>query len=136
MVSKFLQILGLQPRILEFQNFFSINRSIFLTVGQNNFGNKIPYFLTSIGGAGVKKLCETFFEIHIWHFQKTSNLLSHETWQIEDYSVVINKLVLLTRCALFCMHQCILHKKGCIWKKWIWNPCRYLYCKSAYLNRL
>ena len=28
---------------LEFQKFFSITRTIFLTVGQNNFGNKITY---------------------------------------------------------------------------------------------
>ena len=28
---------------LEFQKFFSIIRTIFLTVGQNNFGNKIPF---------------------------------------------------------------------------------------------
>ena len=27
---------------LEFQKFFSITRTFFLTVGQNNFGNKIP----------------------------------------------------------------------------------------------
>ena len=32
-ISNFLQILGLQPRISKF----------FLTVGQNNFGNKIPF---------------------------------------------------------------------------------------------
>ena len=40
MISKFLQILGFQPR-----NFKSFSRSLeqfFLTVGQNNFGNKIP----------------------------------------------------------------------------------------------
>ena len=38
MISKILQILGLQPR--------SFSRSVeqfFLTVGQNNFGNKIPF---------------------------------------------------------------------------------------------
>ena len=33
-ISKILQILGLQPRSLE---------HFYLTVGQNNFGNKIPY---------------------------------------------------------------------------------------------
>ena len=33
MISKFLQILGLQHRISK----------VFLTVGQNNFGNKIPH---------------------------------------------------------------------------------------------
>ena len=37
--SKFLQILGLQPRV---SNFFSITRTIFPTVGQNNFCNKTP----------------------------------------------------------------------------------------------
>merc|ERR1711997_1210896 len=42
-ISKFLQILGLQPRI---SKFFSITRTFFfLTVGQNNFGNKIPFFV-------------------------------------------------------------------------------------------
>ena len=39
MISKILQILGLQPRISNF----------FLTVGQNNFGNKIPNHLTNCG---------------------------------------------------------------------------------------
>ena len=28
---------------LEFQKFFPITRTFFLTVGQNNFGNKIPF---------------------------------------------------------------------------------------------
>ena len=40
MISKMLQILGLQPRISK------VSRSLeqfFLTVGQNNFGNKIPF---------------------------------------------------------------------------------------------
>ena len=36
MISKFLEILGLEPR-------FSKDFSIFLTVGQNNFGKKIPF---------------------------------------------------------------------------------------------
>ena len=31
---------------LEFQKFFSITRPFFLTVGQNNFGNKIPFLTT------------------------------------------------------------------------------------------
>ena len=35
MISKILKILGLQPRISK----------VFLTVGQNNFGNKIPFLL-------------------------------------------------------------------------------------------
>ena len=41
MISKFLQILGLQPRISIF--FSWLLEQFFLTVGQNNFGNKIPF---------------------------------------------------------------------------------------------
>ena len=44
MISKILQILGLQPRI---SKVFSITRFFFLTVGQYNFGNKIPFLSTS-----------------------------------------------------------------------------------------
>ena len=40
-ISKFLQILGLQPRI---SKLFSITRTFFFIVGQNNFGNKIPMY--------------------------------------------------------------------------------------------
>ena len=41
MISKILQILGLQPRI---SKLFSWSlKQFFLTVGQNNFGNKIPF---------------------------------------------------------------------------------------------
>ena len=42
MISKSFQILGLQPRI---SNFFSIARTTFLTVCQNDFGNKITFLL-------------------------------------------------------------------------------------------
>ena len=42
MISKILQILGLQPRISNV--FFNHYNIFFLTVGQNNFGNKIPIF--------------------------------------------------------------------------------------------
>ena len=41
-ISKFLQILGLLPRISKV--FFWSLEQFFLTVGQNNFGNKIPLF--------------------------------------------------------------------------------------------
>ena len=41
-ISKISQILGLQPR---FQKFFSINWIFFLTLGQDNFCNKIPFLL-------------------------------------------------------------------------------------------
>ena len=43
-VRKFLQILGLQPRISKV--FSQSVEQFFLTVGQNNFGNKIPCFNT------------------------------------------------------------------------------------------
>ena len=33
---------------LEFQKFFSITRTFFLTVGQNNFGNKIPFLKNEV----------------------------------------------------------------------------------------
>ena len=53
---------------LEFQKFFSITRTIFLTVGQNNFGNKIPfiengdrYFYTGV------LLCVIFVQILYWN---------------------------------------------------------------------
>ena len=49
LVKKF-QILSLQPQI---SKFFSITRTIFLTEGQNNFGNKIPcdFFHYSVIGS-------------------------------------------------------------------------------------
>ena len=40
MISNFLQILGIQPLI---SKVFLITKTIFLTVGQNNFDNKIPF---------------------------------------------------------------------------------------------
>ena len=40
-ISKFLQILGIQPRISK--DFSQSLAQFFLTVGQNNFGNKIPF---------------------------------------------------------------------------------------------
>ena len=42
MISKYLKILGLQPRISKV--FSRSLEQFFLTVGQNNFGNKIPVF--------------------------------------------------------------------------------------------
>ena len=44
MTSTFLQILGLQPRLL--QSFSRSLEQFFLTVGQNDFGNKIPFLTT------------------------------------------------------------------------------------------
>ena len=41
MILKFLQILNLQPRISNV--FLNHKKNFFLTVGQNNFGNKIPF---------------------------------------------------------------------------------------------
>ena len=46
MISKILQILGLQPRISKV--FSQSLEQFFLTVGQNNFGNKLPFF-SSLG---------------------------------------------------------------------------------------
>ena len=40
MISNILQIFRIQS---QFQKFFSITKQFFLTVGQNNFGNKIPF---------------------------------------------------------------------------------------------
>ena len=45
-ISKFLQILGLQPRISKV--FLGDLEQFFLTVGQNNFWNKIPIFCLEI----------------------------------------------------------------------------------------
>ena len=44
-ISIFLQILGHQPPIFEC---FFYHWNFFLTLGQNNFGNKIPFLLTGI----------------------------------------------------------------------------------------
>ena len=40
MISKILQILGLQPRV--FKSFSGSLEQFFLTIGQSNFGNRIP----------------------------------------------------------------------------------------------
>jgi hypothetical protein len=61
-ISKFLQILGLQPRISK----------VFLTVGQNNFGNKIPFLWSQLG----KKTC----------FGPIKSLFSFSTDQAEKIS--------------------------------------------------
>ena len=57
-ISKFLQILGLQPRISKV--FLNHQNNFFLTVGQNNFGNKIPFFdskslPSSVSSASISK---------------------------------------------------------------------------------
>ena len=54
---------------LEFQKFFLITRSIFLTVGQYNFGNKIPFFFSK------KKLDE--WNLNCIIAKKTSLEFSH-----------------------------------------------------------
>ena len=64
MISKFLQILGLQPRISkDFLN--QSKEQIFFTVGQNNFGNKIPKGWTKY----------FFFDIFSRNFVKRSRRL-------------------------------------------------------------
>ena len=45
-ISKFLQILGLQPWISKV--FLDQVEQFFLTIGQNNFGNKIPFLRKTI----------------------------------------------------------------------------------------
>ena len=47
MISKNLQILSLQPRISKV--FYPSLEQFFLTVGQNNFGNKIPFLFSYLG---------------------------------------------------------------------------------------
>ena len=54
MISKILQILNLQP---EFQKFFSITGTIFLIVGQNNFGNKIKFLMTHMFSVYIIQQC-------------------------------------------------------------------------------
>ena len=76
MISNILQILGLQPRI---SKFFSITRIFFLTVGQNNFCNKIPF----VGRKNVRHSKTLFcyrnsFVIQICHFKFRFVLLK---WQ-------------------------------------------------------
>ena len=51
MISKILQILSLQPRITKV--FSQTLEQFFLTVGQNNFDNKIPFHNTY----DIHKLC-------------------------------------------------------------------------------
>ena len=59
MISKLLQILTLPPRI---SNFSLSLEQFFLTVGQNNFGNKIPFlistesFFSNISNKGRQKM--------------------------------------------------------------------------------
>ena len=45
----------------EFQKFFSTLEQFFLTVGQNNFGNKIPYFSVIFGQYPTKMLTVQWF---------------------------------------------------------------------------
>ena len=58
MISKILQILSLQPRISKVSS-----RSLeqfFLTVGQNNFGNKVPFIFECL----YIKISPVFYLLH------------------------------------------------------------------------
>ena len=84
MISKILQILCLQPRIEHF----------FLTVGQNNFGNKIPFCVST-----PETSCLLFDP-------KTSHLLmDHRKGKTKDMSakklVDFNEYILLMACNYF-----------------------------------
>ena len=64
-ILKILQILGLQPQI---SKVFSRSLELFfLTVGQNNFGNKIPFFF----------FCVAFLELWPWKDKKRPLLLRY-----------------------------------------------------------
>ena len=94
MISKFCKFSALS---LEFQKFFSVTRTIFLTVGQNNFGNKIPnhfscHFKRLFGKAsftlwhtyihydneifkGWRIRIKTYFQLH-WMYEEEPSLKS------------------------------------------------------------
>ena len=66
MISKKLQILGLQPRILKVLS--QSLEQFFLAVGQNNFGNKIPLLTINIVSG--------FFSRHTWYMSEILTKLS------------------------------------------------------------
>ena len=65
MISKLLQILSLQPQISKVFHDRSLEQ-FFLTVGQNNFGNKIPFFfhifICFISGSTLAIACSYMYE--------------------------------------------------------------------------
>ena len=91
MISKSLLILGLQPRISK----------VFLTVGQNNFGNKIPFvlmyndfgncnfhFLSKIafGNTSSIKILSCSNSSFVQQFLKTF-LMSYHQWHEENFKI-------------------------------------------------
>jgi hypothetical protein len=69
---------------LEFQNLFSITKTIFLTVGQNNFGNKIPF-------SGQIAICSSRFSHSLFFllaWEKSVSFITLDTYHNWLYNFV------------------------------------------------
>ena len=116
MISKFLQILGLQP--------FKISswslEHFFLTVGQNNFGNKIPFYIFPI-------LLETLF---LWQYGLPSfrrrgykirflaKKTLHKWWVFKNMSIWVVSFLGETNLHFKRKLRCISGKPVRIVRKW------------------
>ena len=69
-----------RPSASNFKSFFRSLEQLFLTIGQNNFGNKIPFLLCKLifGAPTVKKKCILIFP----------NLLFHLKYRSPKYAVL------------------------------------------------
>ena len=99
MISKILQILGLQPRISKV--FVDHYKNFFLTVGQNNFSNKIP-----LAKADINCLQLCILQDSCWVWQQAFSIKKYQNDLINSW------------------------KKNTIKKSWFYwyeNPCNLNY---------
>ena len=82
MISKILKILGFQPRISSFSRSLE---QFFLTVGQSNCGNEIPFYidLELIVGTNARfdkfiSESQTFSRFYMDHFESNADFLNQE----------------------------------------------------------
>ena len=70
---------------LEFQKFFSITRTIFLTVDQNNFGNKIPYLYIRDGKFANAKSWWQYCALESATSWNSLILVERGLWDLAEY---------------------------------------------------
>ena len=127
MISNILQILGLQPRI--FKSFSRSLEQFFLTLGQNNFGKKIPFLFSFIIFFCTYQELWLFFLRHQWAHRNYWDL--QDGWKdrrqfsilnFHDHRLVLQhrKIPLLCRPGqkwifTFCLTSCLGLEKQDFW---------------------
>ena len=82
MISKILQILGLQPRISKV--FVDHYKNFFLTVGQNNFSNKIP-----LAKADINCLQLCILQDSCWVWQQAFSIKKYQNDLINSWKKIL-----------------------------------------------